>query len=115
MSLQLKTVRTQADIVLDGVKVDIEKHDNAFQRVTLTDSKGNMVVIAHVGYQMNILVPKTEKKTVHVLAGTVPTLGAPIREEFENQFDADERKNKLERDGVIENAAIAIEEVDIPF
>ncbi len=56
-----------------------------------------------------------EKKSVHVVKGQVPTLGAPIREEFESAYEATTRRSELESAGVIENAAIGIEDVDIPF
>lgn len=41
--------------------------------------------------------------------------GTPIREEFENQYEATNRASELESAGVIENPEVKSEEVEIPF
>lgn len=39
----------------------------------------------------------------------------PVREEFDEAYDASSRKRDLESAGVVENLAVAIEDVEIPF
>jgi hypothetical protein len=111
-----KTVKSAGDMKLDGVAVDAEFRDKTLSAVTLTDTKGQAVRFVLENYAVKAMVPApAEKKAVHVVTGAVPVLGTPVREECEDKFSADMRKHELESAGVIENAAIAVEEIEIPF
>ena len=110
------SVKNTKEIVLAGISVDAEWRDKTLAAVTLTDVNGSAVRLVLENYAVRALVPApAEKKQVHVVTGAVPTLGAPIREEFEDAYAATVRKHELEAAGVIDNAEVKVEEVEIPF
>src|SRR3990167_5907649 len=114
--MNLISIKRTDDLKLEGIKIDAEWRDKELAALTLTDAKGNIVRIATENYTVRAYVTApVEKKMVYVVTGIVPTLGTPIREEHENDFEAQNRKRELEHAGVIENAATAVEEIEIPF
>jgi hypothetical protein len=114
--MNLVAVKRTEELRLKGVTVDAEWRDKQLATVTLTDADGKIVRFALQHYSILAFVSAPpEKKTVHVVTGTVPTLGTPIREEFETPLEADSRKRELEYAGVIESPSVAVEEVEIPF
>ena len=121
--MNLISIKRTDDLKLEGIKIDAEWRDKALAALTLTDAKGNIVRIATENYTVRAYVTApvekkmvyVVKKMVYVVTGIVPTLGTPIREEHENDFEAQNRKRELEHAGVIENAATAVEEIEIPF
>lgn len=115
--MNLKTIRTTAEMKLDGIAIDAEWRDKSLTAVTFTDSKGNVLRIAKKDYsEMGAFVPAPpEKKTVHVVTGKVRVVGTEIREEFEQPYEATSRKSELEQADVLDNLAVSIEDVEIPF
>lgn len=114
--MNLVSIKKTDDMKLKGITIDAEWRDKALAALTLTDEDGNMVRLVTEHYQVRAFVQAPpEKKTKHVLSGTVPTLATPIREEFDDPSTATNRKYELESAGVIADPVISVEEVDIPF
>lgn len=114
--MNLVSIKRTDDMKLEGVKIDAEWRDKQLARVTLTDANGKIVHFALENYCVKAYVQApAEKKKVHVVTGNVPTLGTAIREEYEQDYEAQSRKQELEYANVIENAAVAVEEIEIPF
>ena len=114
--MNLISIKRTDDMQLKGVTIDAEWRDKQLAAVTLTDGDGKIVRFAVTNYTVQAYISAPpERKKVHVVSGTVPMLGTPIREEFEMPHEADSRKRELEYAGVIENPTIAVEEVEIPF
>ena len=114
--MNLVSIKRTADMQLKGVTIDAEWRDKQLARVTLTDADGKRVHFALENYCVRAYVnAPPEKKTAHVVEGVVPTLGTPIREEFDDPFAASNRKHELEMAGAIENAAVVVEEIEIQF
>jgi hypothetical protein len=114
--MNLVSIKRTDDMKLKGITVDAEWRDKQLAAVTLTDADGKIVRFAVTNYTVQAFIgAPPEKKKVHVVSGTVPTLGTPIREEYEQDYEAQSRKQQLEYAGVIENPAVAVEEVEIPF
>ena len=110
------TVKNTKEIALEGIAIEAEWRDRTLAALTLTDAKGGAIRLVLENYAVKALVPApAEKKQVHVVTGAVPTLGTPIREEFDDAYAATARKYDLEGAGVIENAAVKVEEIEIPF
>lgn len=114
--MNLVSIKRTDDMQLKGITIDAEWRDKQLARVTLTDAEGKRVHFALENYCVRAYInAPPEKKKVHVVTGTVPTLGTPIREEFDDQFTAKSRADELEMAGVIENPSVKSEEIEIPF
>ena len=114
--MNLIALKSPKDLKLDGIAVDCEFHDGSLASCTLTDSKGQIVKFALDSYCLRAYVPAPpKKKTVHVVSGTVRVAGTPIREEFEEPYQATMRRSELEQADVCDSVAVAVEEVEIPF
>lgn len=113
--MNLVSIKKTGDMKLDGIAIDAEWRDKSLAALTLTDGSGNVIRIATENYQCRAYVQAPpEKKSMHVVTATVPVLGAQIREEYEEAYEATSRRGALE-DGGFTNVAVAVEEVDIPF
>lgn len=115
--MNLNSVKSTAEMKLDGIAIDAEWRDKSLYAVTLTDAKGNILRIAKKDYsEMGAFVPSPpQKKTVHVVTGKVRVIGTDVREEFEQPYEANSRRSELEQADVLNNIAVTVEEVDIPF
>lgn len=114
--MNLKSIKTAADMKLDGVTFDCEFRDKVLAAVTLTDASGNLVRFVLESYSVRALVKaQPEKKKVHVVSGTVKVVGSPVREVFDEAYEATSRRVELESADVIDNLAVNVEEVEIPF
>lgn len=114
--MKFKSVKRAVDLVLDGIGFDCEWRDGSLVAVSMMDAKGNVVRVAMDGYSMHAYVPAPpEKKTVHVVSGTVRVAGTQIREEFDEAHDARSRKSELEQADVCDSVTVAQEEIAIPF
>lgn len=113
--MKLKSTKKAADIALEGIKVELDVVDGSVKAVVLTDAKGSFVRIAHRDYSsMCVEVPappEIEKK--FKLSGSV--LGLPVEKMFDQKYEAEEERNRLESDVRGEdNVALKIEQVDVP-
>ena len=114
--MNLISIKRTDDMQLKGVTIDAEWRDKQLAAVTLTDGDGKIVRFAVTNYTVQAYISAPpERKKVHVVSGTVPTLGAPIREEFEEPYQATMRRSELEQADVCDSVAVAVEEVEIPF
>jgi len=114
--MNLKTVKSAADMKLDGVKVDCEFRDGSLAACTLTDASGNLVRFALENYCVKAYVPAPNpKKTVHVVTGKVRGIGTEIREQFDEPYEANSRRSEIEQADVCDAVAVTTEEVEIPF
>jgi len=113
--MKLKSVKKASDLVLEGIKIEIDTVDHSQKAVTFTDVKGNVVRVAHRDYNsLSVEVPappEMEKK--FKLSGTV--LGLPVDKLFDDQFEA---RNELERlESEVRNEderSLKVEQVDVP-
>lgn len=116
--MNLQTVKkTEArGVKLQGVNIEMEWHDSGLYAVTLTDANGRVLKMSSA-YGMTALTPAPpEKKTMHVVKGTVRTINTPIREEFENDFEAQQRARELSMADLLDGAAtVEKEEMEIQF
>lgn len=115
--MNLKTVKTVAEMKLEGISIEAEWRDKSLASVTFTDSKGNVLRIAKKDYsEMGAFVPAPpEKKTVHVVTGKVRVVGTEIREQFDEPYEANSRRSELEQADVLDNIAVTAEDIEIPF
>lgn len=114
--MNLQSVKKASDLKLDGVTFDCEYRDKTLSAVTLTDKSGNLVRFVLENYSVRALVPAPpEKKTVHVVTAKVRSVNAPIREQFDEIHEANERRSELDRADVCEDIAVTQEEVEILF
>lgn len=114
--LNLVKVKKPADMQLDGITFDCEFRDKTLAAVTLTDASGRLVRFVLENYSVNAYVPAVaEKKKVHVVSGNVRVVGTPIRETFDEAFDAEQRRYELECASVVDGLAVGVEEVEVLF
>lgn len=115
--MNLRAIKVQSDINLEGIAVEIEKVNQSIRSVTLTDAKGHMVKF-HCSYGLEVNVPaEPVKQTQYAIRGKF--LGvADINEQFENEWEATAKLAEIEKAaGYPENSGVKIDpvEVDIPF
>lgn len=115
--MNLKSIKSSAELKLDGIGIECEFRDKQLSAVTFTDKSGTVVRVALNGYsQMQAYVPAPpEMKTVHVVSAKVRVIGTPIREEFEDTYAANSRRSELEQADVCDEIAVKTEDVEIPF
>jgi len=99
--MNLISVKTAADIKLNGVGIEFEKNDSAIVGVKITGTDGNFIVIkATNSYSASIAVmikepPKMEDK--FLLSGTFA--GVSIKQTFEDRHEAEAALRKFNDDG----------------
>ena len=114
--MNLKSIKNAGDLKLDGIAFDCEWRDKTLAAVTMTDKGGNLVRFVLENYSVRALVlAPPEKKTVHVVAGKVRGIGTEIREQFDEPYEANSRRNEIEQADVCESVVVTTEDVDIPF
>jgi hypothetical protein len=117
--MNFKTVKKSEarGVRLDGITVEWEWRDSELDAVTITDGRGQVLKVAKNAYSMHALtLAPVEKKTVHVVKGTVRAVNTPVREEFEGAWSAQQRARELSSADVLDGAAtVEKEEVEIPF
>lgn len=114
--MNLTNVKKASDLKLDGIAFDCEFRDKSLAAVTLTDKSGNFVRFTVDSYNFKALVQAPpETKTVHVVSAKVRVLGTPIREEFDEAYEANSRRSELEQSDVCDDVAVKTEDVEISF
>ena len=112
--MKFKSVKKGSEVVLAGIKVDLDVVDNAVKAVILTDANGGMVRITERAYSMYVEVPappETEPK--FKLSGKV--LDLPVEKLFESEYDAECEKDRLHREiRSDQNCTLTIEKVNVP-
>lgn len=116
--MKLKTVKSQSEIVLEGIVPVLELVDGNFASLTLTDVKGRQVKIVRLGYSDVVVTipapPATQKKfelAVDVAGAAV------IREQFEHEHEAQTRLGEIESKAGYPkwDHKITPVEVEVPF
>lgn len=114
--MNLQSVKKPSDFKLNGIAFDCEYRDKQLAAVTLRDDDGHIVRFALENYSVKAYVPAPpEKKTVHVVSGTVRGIGTTIREEFDDELEATRRHNDIVRADVCADTTITTEEVEVPY
>ena len=114
--MNLRTIKSSADMKLDGINIDCEFRDKSLAAVTMTDKSGNLVRFVLENYAVKALVPAPpEKKTVHVVTGVVRGIGTEIREQFDESYEAQSRHVEIQQADVCDRVEVSVEEVEIPF
>lgn len=108
--MKMQEAKTEKDIKLDGVKAEITRKDSYVIRIILRDTTGNVVEVAESRYNgIEVLIPAPpEKKKVWKVTGKIA--GIPIDENFDGQYSADQRKEKLES---LNAEELAVKEVEV--
>jgi hypothetical protein len=90
------SVRTNAEVKLSGISVDIEKRGAEIYSITLSDAQGNSVKVAKADYNsIAVLVPALPKKEKK-FAVTGKLLGvADVNEVFNEEYEAQGRLNEI--------------------
>lgn len=110
------SIKKPADLKLDGVTFECEYRDKVLSAVTATDKSGNAIRFVQENYNFHAMIPAApEKKTVHVVKGTVREIGTEIREEFDELYAANGRRSEIEQADVCKDVTVTTEEVVIPF
>jgi hypothetical protein len=108
--MRWKSVKVASEVILEGVKIAFEKHDNQITAVILKDAKGGLFRLTKGDYNgMAVFVPappETEKKWV--LSGAVKRV--PVREVFDDEEAAVARIVELSGEG----ADLGVEAQDVP-
>lgn len=109
--MKFKSVKKSSEVVLAGIKADLDIVDGVVKGITLTDAKGSIVRVCERAYNMYVEIPappETEKK--HKLSGTV--LGLPVEKLYDHDFQANDEKRRLS--GAVIDAELTVEEVQVP-
>ncbi len=114
--MNYQTIKSSADLKLDGITIEAEWRDKVLSALTLSDTKGGVIRVVIENYSVRALIPaKPEKKKMHIVTGNVKTLGTAVREEFQESYEATARRDELADSEVVENLSVAVEEIDVPF
>lgn len=116
--MELNKAKSAADVKLEGLLVEFERHDGNLKAVLLTDASGRRVKIAVDSYySMDVLIPSPPKKvTKFRLTGEV--LGMKLEELYETKPPAQRRRIELAEalsidDDEARDALFPIEEVEV--
>jgi hypothetical protein len=103
------SVKSPTDVTLVGVTVDLDYTNNNIVGVKITDEAGNVLRITKGDYsEIKVLVrPMVEKFRV-----VGECCGMSINQTFDNEPDAQDKKNEIDDLGVI--AKVEIEKVMVP-
>lgn len=125
-NLKTELAKTEADVVLKGIKIAFLKEGGTIHGVLLEDEDGAQVQIKNPGGYSNslsVLIPERVKmKPVFTVKTTI--LGQPFERSFTTQSAADEARRALDNQfagaGTVEKGeapAEAVEAIDdsIPF
>lgn len=95
-----KTVKKLTDIDIQGVSIDVERHNGAFKAVTIRDGGGRELRIASEnGYGLSVLVPRQPDPVLrYFVVGERD--GKPLEEKFSEDYAADARVHHLKALGV---------------
>jgi hypothetical protein len=112
------TPKSQKEVLLDGVTVEVDRNENSFVSVTLTDASGHKIRVRKNDYSIVLEVPKpAETKEKFAVTGTLR--GVPVSETFEHEYEALQRKNDLSEDLSDSDIALKVEPTqvveDIPW
>lgn len=114
--MNLTRIKATADMKLNGISIDAEWRDKSLAAVTLKDESGNLLRLVLENYSVGAYIQAPpQRKTVHVVKGRVRGVGLEVREQFDEVYEANTRKNELDQADVLDELAVTSEEVEIPF
>jgi len=107
---QWMQAKTPADIVLEGVNVELDWDGSTINGITVRDAKGNSLRVIKGEYSgMRAMVPtKVEKYGLH---GTL--CDSPFEQVFDERRQAEERQYELSSD-LGEKAQLSVEKIKVP-
>ncbi|MGH8266900.1 MAG: hypothetical protein ACRETH_05480 [Steroidobacteraceae bacterium] len=108
--MRFRTAKKGADVVLAGIKAELDIVDGTTHGITLSDGQGHVVHITQRGYNLFVEVPAppaTEKK--YKLHGHV--LDVPVERLFDEEFEANQEKRRLEDETA--RHELKVEHVDV--
>lgn len=110
--MKWQRIKGAGEIVLDGIKIELETHDGSPKAIELADAKGGRVKVCLSNYSdFAVMVPaKPETKDAYLLKGEFR--GLPVKELFEHDFEARQRLREI-TDGH-DDGALKIEKVKAP-
>ena len=111
--MNLKTVKTRADIALTGVEIEIERTDNYIVGVVLADAKGNRLIVRkgeYGGIQVVVPAPPPMVKKYRI---TGELRGLKYDETFDTREAAAERLRVITDAAYIGSESDAIQEIEV--
>jgi hypothetical protein len=110
--MKFKAVKKNSEVVLAGVAAEFDFVDGSVHGLTLRDATGNVVRIAMRSYSMQVEVPAPPvMETKYRLNGKV--LGIGVDCTFDNQYEADAERERLERGVRGDDTDLKVEEVQV--
>lgn len=98
--MKLKTIKDAAEIILDGVKVDLTHVNGAITAITITNPAGRFLVIQKgdvYGDTLRVMIPEPPKAEERfVVVGRYLGM-VDVEEEFETDLEATQRISEYER------------------
>lgn len=95
--MKLVSIKSPSEMTLPGVHVALEKENDTVVGILLTNEKGDTFCIRGAeSYSRSIKIFRRqdfETKKVHRLQGTV--LGIKVSEDFDEEYDATSRRDKI--------------------
>lgn len=112
------TPKSQKEVLLDGVTIEIDRNETTFLSVTLTDASGRKIRVRKNDYSVVLEIPKpAETKEKFAVVGTLR--GVPVSETFDHEYEALQRQNDLSDNLSNTEAALKVEPTqvieDIPW
>jgi hypothetical protein len=96
--VNLRSIKTAADVQLAGITVDLERRDNSITAIVLRDGKGGLLKVCRgesYSSDVKLYVPEPPKvEDRWRVSGDFD--GAPIRKVFEHEHEADDFARRLE-------------------
>jgi hypothetical protein len=106
-------VKSDKQLVLSGISVATERSDTSLKSVTFTDGVGNTVRVYIDSYNLYAEIP-SPPKTVEKYAVIGTVQGLSVNENFDNQYEADNRLEELTGRLDEEKFDLKIEKVQVP-
>lgn len=110
--MKFVTAKNLAALKLAGVTITVDVTDDILRTVTLADSEGNVIRLAHRDYSMKLEIPAPPKMVKkHRLHGDV--IGVVVDELFDDEYLAKDRLNEFERKAPGSFAGLTITQVEV--
>lgn len=107
--------KTEREVVLDGIEVEIDTKDGGVTSVTLRDAAGHVVRIQKDGYSgLDVLIPAPPVIVKRYrLAGRIPGVNESVLEYHEYEHQAKSRRDAIDAAVRVEHS-LTITEVAVP-
>lgn len=104
--------KTDKQLTLNGVRIEVEHRDKSIFSITLTDDHGAAIKVSRDGsYGVGVYVPAPpEMKKVFELTGSIAGGSIPVALRFESKYQAESKQNEVSGHGATD---LKIAEVEV--